>query len=56
MTVSQVRWICPTCKRAYLLKHDGTLRKHWARDGMGRGLPFSDPCAGSGQKPARRQY
>ncbi|MCG6493407.1 hypothetical protein [Kitasatospora sp. A2-31] len=42
---------CPSCSRRYQLKADGTLRKHWSRDGMGRGLPFSEPCAGSGTRP-----
>jgi len=42
---------CPTCHRRYTLKDNGTLRKHWARDGMGKALPFSNPCEGSGKRP-----
>lgn len=47
--------VCPTCGRTYQLKTDGTLRKHWARDGMGKGLPFSDQCGGSGRPPKEQQ-
>lgn len=43
--------ICPVCLRPFVLKKDGALRKHWARDGMGKGLPFSDPCTGTGGQP-----
>lgn len=46
---------CPICGRSYRLKNDGTLRSHWKRDGMGNGLPFSDPCDGSGQKPTTEE-
>ena len=43
--------ICPVCNRSFKIKDNGTLRKHWKRDGMGKSLPFSDPCDGSGQPP-----
>lgn len=46
------RGTCPVCRRDYQLNRSGTLRKHWKRDGMGRGLPFSDPCGGTGKRPA----
>jgi hypothetical protein len=42
---------CPVCGRPYQLTKTGSIRKHWARDGMGKGLPFSDPCTGTGQTP-----
>jgi hypothetical protein len=42
---------CPVCGRPYQLTTKGRLRKHWKRDGQGKGLPFSDPCPGSGQTP-----
>lgn len=42
------RAVCPVCGRPYKVTASGTIRKHWKRDGMGKGLPFSDPCDGSG--------
>lgn len=42
---------CPVCGRRYALNRNGAIRKHWKRDGSGKGLPFSDPCAGSQQQP-----
>jgi hypothetical protein len=50
-TPTPKRGTCRVCGRDYQLTRDGLLRKHWKRDGMGRGLPFSDPCLGSGQQP-----
>jgi hypothetical protein len=43
---------CSACGRSFAVTRLGKLRKHWARDGMGKGLPFSDPCTGSGTAPA----
>jgi len=49
------RGTCPTCGREYTLIKGGRLRSHWKRDGMGKGLPFSDPCPGSGEQPKEAQ-
>jgi hypothetical protein len=43
---------CPVCSRSYAPLKSGLLRVHWARQPDGRGLPFGDPCSGSGQVPA----
>lgn len=51
MTTAKPTGTCPVCNRPYQLKTNGTLRNHWKRDGMGKGLPFSDPCSGVGQPP-----
>lgn len=51
MAPTKPKGTCPVCKRLYQLTKEGALRSHWKRDGMGKGLPFSDPCDGSGGKP-----
>lgn len=50
MTTQKPVGLCITCGRIYQLTNAGRLRKHWKRDGRGKGLPFSDPCPGSGTK------
>lgn len=55
MSFLDPRRTCPTCNRPYSLKRDGTIRQHWKRDGMGKGLPFSEPCTGSGKPPKEQQ-
>lgn len=45
---------CRVCGRTFVLTKTGLVRRHWARDGMGKGLPFSNPCDGSGETPSPR--
>ena len=50
MTAAKGR--CRVCGRRYLLKRDGTVRSHWARNPDGTAAAGLKDCDGVGEPPA----